>query len=205
MTVREDGRTINVAWQAAVAVNAEGYREVLGLDMVSDEDVARMAGVPALADRQRAVRCAYGPPDTHRGLVNAIAATLSGASWQRCRTPSPAQPFGTRARKCTAVGGDRGAHFDQPDPGEVRAQFGRVVNTIGAKYPDAATHLDDVREDQLAFTAFPHEVWRQVWLNNPQGRLNKAIRRPHRRGRHLPQPGRDPPPRWRSPGQADRR
>jgi transposase-like protein len=41
----------------------------------------------------------------------------------------------------------------------------------------AATHLDEAREDLLAFTAFPHEIWRQIWSNNPQERLNKEIRR----------------------------
>ena len=34
-----------------------------------------------------------------------------------------------------------------------------------------------MREDILAFTALPREVWRQVWSNNPQERLNKEIRR----------------------------
>ena len=29
----------------------------------------------------------------------------------------------------------------------------------------------------LAFTAFPQEVWRQIWSNNPSERLNREIRR----------------------------
>ena len=45
------------------------------------------------------------------------------------------------------------------------------------KFPAAAAHLDEAREDLLAFTVFPREIWRQIWSNNPQERLNKEIRR----------------------------
>ncbi len=38
-------------------------------------------------------------------------------------------------------------------------------------------HLENAREDILAFTAFPQEIWRQIWSNNPNERLNKEIRR----------------------------
>ncbi len=178
MKVREDGRTVNVACLVAVGVNADGYREVLGLDVVSDEDGAGwLAFLRSLTARGLSgVRLVIS--DAHRGLVNAIAACLPGAAWQRCRThylrnlltkvPKSAQPWvATMVRTI----------FDQPDDAEVRAQFGRVVDTIAAKYPDAATHLDEARDDLLAFAAFPQEIWRQIWSNNPQERLNKEIRR----------------------------
>lgn len=58
--------------------------------------------------------------------------------------------------------------FDQPDAASVHAYYGRVVEAIKARFRHAATHLDDAREDMLAFAAFPHEVWRQIWSNNPR-------------------------------------
>ena len=57
--------------------------------------------------------------------------------------------------------------FEQPDAASVRAQHAQVVTALEAKFPQAATHLDEARDDILAFTAFPHEIWRQIWSNNP--------------------------------------
>src|ERR687885_840892 len=176
--VREHGRTVNVHALVAVGVNADGGREVLGLDVASDEDGAGwLAFLRSLTARGLSgVRLVIS--DAHRGLVAAIGAALPGAQWQRCRThylrnllakvPRSAQPWvATMVRTI----------FDQPDAASVRAQFGRVVEAIEARFPDAATHLDDARDDLLAFTGFPHEIWRQIWSNNPQERLNKEIRR----------------------------
>jgi hypothetical protein len=67
--------------------------------------------------------------------------------------------------------------FEQPDATSVRAQHAQDVTALEAKFPQAAAHLDEARDDILAFTAFPHEIWRQIWSNNPKERLNKEIRR----------------------------
>ena len=176
--VREAGRTVNVHALIAVGVNADGGREVLGLEVASGEDGAGwLAFLRSLTARGLGgVQLVIS--DAHRGLVAAIGAALPGAAWQRCRThylrnlltkvPRSAQPW-----VATMVH----TIFDQPDATSVREQYDRVVEAITTKYPDAGAHLDDAREDLLAFAAFPHEIWRQVWSNNPQERLNKEIRR----------------------------
>ena len=58
--------------------------------------------------------------------------------------------------------------FVLANAGSVRAQHHEVVTALEAKFPAAAAHLDDARDDVLAFTAFPREVWRQVWSNDPR-------------------------------------
>jgi transposase-like protein len=67
--------------------------------------------------------------------------------------------------------------FEQPDAASARAQHAQVAQALEAKLPQAAAHLDSARDDILAFTAFPREVWRQIWSSNPQERLSKEIRR----------------------------
>src|SRR5262249_62009174 len=114
--------------------------------------------------------------DDHAGLVNAIAAVLPGAAWQRCRThyhrnlltrvPKSAQPWVSTLVRTI---------FEQPDAGSVRAQHAQGVAALEAKLPAAAAHLDQARDDSLAFTAFPLEAWAQIDSTNPQDRLHREM------------------------------
>jgi transposase-like protein len=83
---REGGRTVNVCVVHAVGVNRDGFRESLGLDVVTTEDgAAWLAYLHSLVARGLSgVKLVSS--DAHSGLVDAIAATLPSASWQRCRT-----------------------------------------------------------------------------------------------------------------------
>jgi putative transposase len=79
------------------------------------------------------------------------------------------------------------AIFEQPDPASVRAQHREVARALEAKLPRAAAHLYEARDDILAFTAFPREVWRQVWANNPLSAEQRG-QETDRCGGHLPRP-----------------
>ena len=84
--VREGGRTVNVHCLIAAGVNADGCRQILGLDVTSAEDGAGwLAFLRGLAARGLS-GVAPVTSDDHAGLVNAIAAVLPGAAWQRCRS-----------------------------------------------------------------------------------------------------------------------
>ena len=62
--VREGGRTVNVHCLIATGVNADGCREILGIDVTSSEDGAGLAGVPARPGRPRPVRRRSWSPAT---------------------------------------------------------------------------------------------------------------------------------------------
>jgi len=175
---REEGRIVNVAVVQAIAVNAEGYREILGVDVITTEDGAGwLAFLRGLVSRGLS-GVALVVSDAHEGLRNAIAATLPGAAWQRCRTHFMTNLL-TRIPKAaqSAVATLVRSIFAQPDAETVHAQHAQVVKQLETRFPQAAAMLDEAGCELLAFTAFPKAVWRQIWSNNPLERQNKEIRR----------------------------
>ena len=142
--VREDGRIVNVSVVVATAVNGEGKREIIGMDVGTSEDGAfwlaflRSLSARGLSGVELVVS------DAHQGLRGAIAAVFGGASWQWCRThfmtnlltrvPRLAQPWvATMVRTI----------YQQPSPDEVHAQLDRVTSQLHDRFPEVASLLDE--------------------------------------------------------------
>ena len=155
--VREDGRIVNVSVVVATAVNGEGKREFIGMDVGTSEDGAfwlaflRSLSARGLSGVELVVS------DAHQGLRGAIAAVFGGASWQRRRThfmtnlltrvPRRAQPWvATMVRTI----------YQQPSPDEVHAQLDRVTSQLHDRFPEVASLLDEAGPDVLAFSSLAH-------------------------------------------------
>ncbi len=178
LKVRQDGRVVSMAVVIAIGVRGTGEREVLGLDVGPSEDGAfwlqflRSLVVRGLSGVRLVVS------DAHQGLKGAIAAVLQGAGWQRCRVhfvrnalalvPKSAAPMVAATIRTV---------FAQPDPVSAREQWRRVADNFRPRHERLASLLDDAEADVLAYLAFPHEHWRQIWSNNPLERLNREVKR----------------------------
>jgi hypothetical protein len=152
--VREHDRTINVRTLVAVGVNADGGREVLGVEVTSDEDGAGWLAFPRSLTGSGLAGVRLVLSDAYRGLLNAIGVALPGAGWQRCRTALPAQP----AREGPQDGAAVGRHSDPHHLGGARHRRRPCAIRPGPGHhrrevPDTAEHLQDAHNDLLAFTA----------------------------------------------------
>jgi putative transposase len=178
LKVREGGRVVNVHALVATGVNADGHREILGLQVTSAEDGAGWLAFFRDLTARGMTGVKLVTSDAHRGMVDAIGATLPGATWQRCRTHYAANLMAATPKASWPwVRALLHSVYDQPDAASVHAQFDRVLDAVAEKLPRVAEHLENARTDVLAFTAFPKEIWRQIWSNNPSERLNREIRR----------------------------
>ena len=134
--VREDGRIVNVSVVVATAVNGEGKREIIGMDVGTSEDGAfwlaflRSLSARGLSGVELVVS------DAHQGLRGAIAAVFGRS--QLATVPHPLDdhlltpvPRGAQPWVATMVR----TIYQQPSPDEVHAQLDRVTDQLQDRFP----------------------------------------------------------------------
>jgi putative transposase len=175
--VRQNGRIVSVAVIVAVAVNADGRREVLGMDVgPSEAETFWTEFLRKLARRGlRGVKLVIS--DAHEGLKVAIAKILH-ASWQRCRVHFLRHALahaGKSGRR--VVSAFIATAFAQDDAAAARPQWRQVADQIRPTIPRLATLMDEAEVDVLAFMAFPKDHRTKLHSINPLERLNGEIKR----------------------------
>jgi len=175
--VREGGRIISVAVIIAVAVNTDGRREVLGMEVgPSEAEPFWTKFLRSLTNRGlRGVKLVIS--DAHEGL-KAAARKVFGASWQRCcvhfmRNAMAHAGVKQRGMVAAAI---RTA-FAQETEKDAHAEWRTVADRLRERFPKLAALMDDAEYDVLAYMSFPKSHWPQIRSTNPIERLNLEVKR----------------------------
>jgi transposase-like protein len=175
--VRQSGRVVSVAVIIAVGVNADGRREVLGIDIGPSEAETFWTGFLRKLTRRglRGVKLVIS--DAHEGL-KAAAAKVLHATWQRCRVHFMRNALahaGKSGRR--VVSAFIATAFAQDDAEAAKAQWRKVADQLGPKLPKLAAFMDEAETDVLAYMTFPKDHRAKIHSTNPLERVNGEVRR----------------------------
>jgi putative transposase len=177
LRVREGGRIVAVAAIIAVAVDAEGRREIVGLHLgPSEAETFWAAFLKGLVKRGlRGVKLVVS--DAHEGLKAAIRRVL-GATWQRCRVHwmRSALAHVPKGQQSVVAAALRQA-FLQADQASARQVWRQVADQLRPRWPRLAGLMDESEHDVLAYMGFPVQHRTKLHSTNPLERLNKEVKR----------------------------
>jgi putative transposase len=177
LKVREGGRIVPVAAIIAVAVDAEGRREIVGLHLgPSEAETFWSSFLKGLLKRGlRGVKLVVS--DAHEGLKAAIRRVL-GATWQRCRVHWMRNALAHVPKgQQTMVAAALRQAFLQADQANARQVWRQVADQLRPRWPKLAALMDESEHDVLAYMGFPAQHRAKLHSTNPLERLNKEVKR----------------------------
>src|SRR6478672_232432 len=173
------GEVRNVSLLVAIAVNAEGYREILGIVEGAKEDKAGWSGfLKHLKERGlKGVRLIIS--DACMGLAESAAEFFPDARWQRCVVHFYRNVFShvPRPKMREAAAMLKAIHAAE-DVQAAREKARQVVAKLREQRLTRASELVETSiEETFGYYAFPEEHWRRIRTNNPLERILREIRR----------------------------
>ena len=177
---RTGAHVASVAVVTAIGCDEDGWRHVLGLDVVDTESHDSWLGF-LQGLRERGVHgVELVTSDAHTGLKGAIAEVFQGAAWQRCvvhliRNCTREAGRGSLARRVARI---VAPVFRAKDADTVRAMYHVACEMLEDCCPRAAAVLEEAEPDALAYLDFPQSHWKRLRTNNVQERsTNREIKR----------------------------
>jgi len=173
------GEVKNVAVLIAIGVDAEGFREVLGVTEGAKEDAESWRGFLRQLKERGLTGVKLFVSDKCVGLVESLVEFYPEAAWQRCvvhfyRNVFTAVPSG-KVREVAAM---LKAIHAQEDLACAREKASAVVTKLREmKLSKAAEMVETGIDEALSYMSFPREHWRCLRTNNPLERLNREVRR----------------------------
>ena len=176
--IREGGVTTSHAVLIAVAVDGEGRRQVLAVELANRE--SRSSGRDFLLDlKQRGLRgVEYVLSDDHPGRKAAIAEVLNEAAWQRCYVHFLRNALDYVPRKvdddCLM---ELRWFYDRRELVEVRRDLAAWLAKWQAKYPRLCAWVEDNIVETLTYYRLPLAHHNHMKSTNMLERLNQEIKR----------------------------
>jgi putative transposase len=176
--IHQDERVISNAVVIAYGVTAQGYRDVIGIDVVDTESKDSWAAFLRGLKKRKLTGTKLLISDGHEGLKAAITAVMQGASWQRCKVHFYRNILAhvSQSRKSEVAVALRTV-FSQVSIESARRAAAEFRSTYATAMPKVVATFDSGLEDALAFLAFPLEHHRKIATTNPIEHLNREIRR----------------------------
>jgi len=173
------GEYENVAILIAMAVNEDGYREVIGADEGMKED--RSSWLEFLKSlKQRGLEGAkLFIGDKCLGLLEAINEVYPDAKFQRCNVHFYRNVFSVTPRsKMKEVAAMLKAIHAQENKEAAKEKAAAVATKLREmKLKEAAKKIEDSILETLTYMDFPYAHWTKIRSNNVIERLNREIRR----------------------------
>ena len=173
------GQVRNVAVLVAIGVDAEGFRNVLGVCEGAKEDQTSWEGFLRHLKQRGLTGVRLVISDKCLGLIEALGQVYPEAAWQRCIVHFHRNVFTVVPKgKLKEVAAMLKAIHAQEDRAAAQEKLSAVVAKLRAmKLGKAAERLAEGGEETLTYYAFPREHWRRIRTNNPLERIMREIRR----------------------------
>jgi putative transposase len=176
--VREAGVILSQAVLVAVAVDGEGRRQILGIDLANRESHSSWRDFPLALKQRGLFGVEFAVSDDHPGLRQAIREVLPGTAWQRCYVHFLRNALGHLPRKladdCLR---ELRWIYDRHELVEVRRDIAAWLAKWQAKHPKLCDWVEENIEETLTYYRLPLPHHKHMKSTNMLERFNQELKR----------------------------